>query len=306
MRRLCLAKSLVLVLCSILGAGCPAQKDKPTDSVYFSDLSPPLGVKVNIVSDLSFNRPMGGESTVRGVVAPDIDRDDLDRLLKTFYRLVSQRKSFKDGAVSKVDIRIYVAADQAKAGRDNYLGAVLRGTKTAEPTFENKQKLPLVKWAKKALGRMPQYVGKVKPRILANPESLTVEVTLPFVKMDGSGDWAEKVSFARAITAFAGTTLTLFRNIEQLKQMTYEGTLNDKPLLKVTLTREQAAKLELRAVQEGLGKFQGNMMEKFISKEINEKKMHKLLSKERRKVYKEVFKKMPEGALFMDKSLAKD
>lgn len=303
-----LANSLTILLSTtLLLVACPAKKDKPTNQVYFSDLLAPVGVKVKIVSDLSFNRPTGGESTVRASVAPDIDRDELDRVIKAFYRKVDGRRGFKGGTpVSKIDIRIYDSEAKAKAGGEDYLAAALRDSKTAEPKFENKQKLPLVKWTKKALGRMPQFAGKLKPRILADPDKLSVEITWPFVEMDGSGAWATKVSFARATTNMAGTVLALFRKIEQLKHLSYEGIHNDKPLIKVKLTREQAAALELRAVQEGLGKFQGDMMSKFISKEINEKKMAKLLTKQRRKVYKEVFKKMPEGAFFIDKSLSKD
>lgn len=294
---------LLVALAAVLVLPACPKKKKAKAQLYFKDLTIPLGVKVKVVKDISLNKATGGESVVRAVVAPDFDRDDLDRLMKSFYRQVKGRGGFKGGKdVGKIDIRFYTSAAKAKANGDDWLASVQRATASGEPKMENKQKLPLLKWAKKAMGPMPQYT-KEKPRLLADAEKLALEIRLPFVKDDGSGDPVEKMTYKRIARAFASSVMVMFDKIAQLKKLTLVGTHKGKQVFKIWLTRQQATELNIRKVEESLGAFDGKLMTKLVNKQITDKKFTKLKDKQRAKVYKEVFARLPQEQIEINKKL---
>lgn len=290
-----------LSLLALLVAPACESKKKVKAQLYFKDLRPPLGIKVKVVKDIS-KTAGGGESIVRVVVDPDVDRDDLDRLMASFERQTKARTGFSGGAVAKVDIRFYVSEGKAKAEGDDWIASVQRTSNTGEAKLVNKQKLPLLKWAKKALGPMPQYT-KEKPTILADPKAMTLEITLPFVKDDGTGEPVEKVTFNRACRTWASLVLPLFDKLEKLKKLTFIGSHKGNTVFKVWVTREQATQLDLRKVEESLGAFQGKLINKRLAKQITDKKMATETAKQRKKVYKEVLSRLPKEQVTVDKAL---
>ncbi|PID39539.1 MAG: hypothetical protein CSA65_09645 [Proteobacteria bacterium] len=293
---------LLALTAALVLPACPKKK-KVKAQLYFKDLTIPLGQKVKIAKDISLNKATGGESIVRAVVAPDFDRDDLDRLMRSFYRQVKGREGFKVGkSVGKIDIRFYSSEAKAEAEGDDWLASVQRATASGEPKMVNKQKLPLLKWAKKAMGPLPQYT-KEKPRLLADAEKLALEIRLPFVKDDGSGDPVDKMTYKRIARAFASSVMVMFDKIEQLKRLTLVGTHKGKQVFKIWLSRQQATELNIRKVEESLGAFDGKLMTKLVNKQISDKKFTKLKDKQRAKVYKEVFARLPKEQVEINKKL---
>ncbi|MCK5799820.1 MAG: hypothetical protein KAI47_21670 [Deltaproteobacteria bacterium] len=285
-------------------SACPKKKKEKTQ-IYFDDLSVPVGIKANVAKDISLNKAEGGESLIRVVVDPDLDRDDLDSIMKSFYRQTKDRGGFLGNkTVKKIDIRFYTSAAKATAEGTDWLASVQRTAPDAPAKLVNKQKLPLLKWAKKALGKMPQYT-KEKPRILADPKALALEMTMPFVKDDGSGDPVDKMTFKRVARAFASLEMVLFDKIEQLKKMTLIGTYKGEQVCKIWLTRAQATELNIRKVEEGLGAFDGKLMNKLVSKQISDKKFAALKDKQRAKVYKKVFARLPKEQVVIDEKAFK-
>lgn len=295
---------IALSLLTLLVAPACEPKKKAKAQLYFKDLLAPLGVKVKVVKDIS-KTAAGGESIVRVVVDPDVDRDDLDRLMASFWRQTKARTGFSGGAVAKVDIRFYVSAAKAKAEGDDWIASVQGNPgveKGAAPKLVNKQKAPLLKWAKKALGPMPQYT-KEKPTILADPKAMTLEITLPFVTDDGTGEPVEKVTFNRACRTWASLVLPLFDKLEKLQKLTFIGSHKGNTVFKIWVTREQATQLDLRKVEESLGAFQGKLINKRLAKQITDKKMATETAKQRKKVYKEVLSRLPKEQVTVDKAL---
>ena len=123
---------------------------------------------------------------------------------------------------------------------------------------------------------------------------------LPFVKDDGSGDPVKARSYKRVAPAFASTVMLFFDKIEQLKKFTLVGTHEGKQICKIWLTRQQATELNIRKVEESLGAFDGKLMTKLVNKQINDKKFAALKAKQRAKVYKEVFAKLPKEQVEID------
>lgn len=294
---------LVLAALAMLLSACTK---KPKERLYFDDLRPPVGSgKVSVVEDISKNLPGGGEISVLVKVEPDIDKDELNVLLKSFYRQVKGRRGFQAGdKAQSIDIRVYADLQKIKIGGDEYLGRVHRGASNEEPAYENKQKAPLLKWAKKALGKMPQYVGKIQPQILADAETMSLEVTLPFVEHDGKGQYVEKLTYARFTSDWSSTTYDVFSKLEGLQKFTFIGTHNDKVMAKITMTRDQFDAMQMKDILEKeLSAFQGQFVSELLSGNITEKKVEQKVDKQRHIVYRKLFAMLPPEQVELDKSL---
>lgn len=288
MRRIALA-----ALCMMAVAGC---KKAPKEQLYFDDLKPPIGSgKVTVVSDVSKNLETGGEILVQAVVEPDLDKDELTKLMESFYRQASKRKGFQRGdKPDKIDMRFYDSEAKAKAAGDDWLARVYRAKFVDEPTYENKQKAPLLKWAKQALGTMPEFTGELKPQLLADADNMALEITYPFVEHDGKGQYVEELSYERFTSDWSSMTYDLFTKIEGLKKLTFIGKHKDQVVAKIWLTREQYDAMELKdTLEEELSAYQGQFVTKLLSREITEEKVQKLVAKQRRKVFRELLGKLP-------------
>jgi hypothetical protein len=298
MIRVLSAAVLTLLLCS----ACPSEKKK--DQLYFNDLKIPIGAgKVTVISDVSLNPSTGGEITVLTAVEPEVDRDELDRLMDSFLRQVKERTGFAgSGKPEKIDLRFYVGEDKAKAGGADWL-AQLTATASGEPTKVNKQKAPLLKWAMKKMGKMQEFTGALKPQLLANPSLMALDMTVPVVELDGSGKYVAKLTYVRAITEFVSYSMTMFEGIPELKKLTFAVKHDDAVVLKIWLTREQYVALDLRKVEEMLGAFDGVLMTKLLSKEVNDKTFETKKIAQRRKVYREALARLPAEQVELTKEL---
>jgi len=173
----------------------------------------------------------------------------------------------------------------------------------AEPMMTNNQKAPLLKWVKKVLGKQQEYTGELKPRILADATDMAVEVTVPYVDHGGEGKYVEELTYVRAITEFVSYAMGLFEKIPQLKKLTFIGKHNDAEALNIWLTREQYVGLDFRKIEEGLGAFDGQFMELYMSKQITEKVFIAKKRKQRRKVYSEALSRLPAAQVKLAKGL---
>ncbi|MCA9670509.1 MAG: hypothetical protein KC503_33160 [Myxococcales bacterium] len=286
--------ALSLLAFVLVAFGCE-QKKQTKDRLYFDDLKLPIGAKAKIISDVNLN-PAGTTSVqVVGVVPKKIDRDDLGRLMRSLWRQVKRRKGFRGkGTPDKIDIRLYTSEAQAKAGGTDWLGQVLRVGQTAKVTYTNRQKLPLLKYAKKAIGKLPQYSGTLKPQFLADADTMELEVKVPFVASDGTGQYLKKLSYTTLTTTFSSWTRTLFEKIPKLRKLTFEGKHDDEVVVRIWMTREQYEQLNLRQVEEGINAYRGKFVNRMLDGNPRTAKMvEKKAAKKRKKVYREVFARLP-------------
>ena len=301
-----LSPRIVLATVAALLAFPPGCKEEGTKKqLYFRELTTPVGVgKVSIVSDQNVNADTGGEITIIASVEPEIDRDELERLMESYYRQARDRRGFaKNDRASKIDLRFYVSEAAAKAGGPDWLAQV-QGDGGPQPKSKvNRQKAPLLKWAKKVLGKQPEFSGSLKPQLLADPVAMSLELTIPFVSDDGSGKYVETLGYVKAITEWVSYTRALFEKIGELKKFSFIGKHNDQTVMKIWLTRDQYIKLDLQQVEEGLGAFQGQFIEPIMSKQISEKAVEQKVIKQRRKVYRETLAKLPKEQVELDQSL---
>jgi hypothetical protein len=286
-------RRLILLTAILALTGC---KKVVKEQLYFDDVKPVAGVKMEVVKDINLNKPTGGEISIFIAVDPEVDRDDVDQMLRSFVRQVKSRRGFRKGnRPETIDIRLYTSKKAAEAGGDDWLARAERSSSTSEPTFTNKQKPPLLKWTKKVLKpSMAQFTGDLKPQILADPIKMTVEVDWPFVDDEGKGQYVEELSYEKATGVFYATTRELFDKIEGLTKVTFTGKHKDEVAMKIWMTRDQYVALNMtHYLETELHAFQGQFVELLASKQITEKEVIKKTRKRRRKVFRAIFARLP-------------
>ena len=299
--------ALVMMSAALLLGAVSCRKEEVKERLYFGDLTPPVGAgKVEVILDQSDNPTTGGEITVKAVINPDIDKDELDRLLLGFYRQAEKRRGFQvKGKPVKIDVRLYDNSGKAEAGGDDYLGRAFINNGDPEATYENKQKAPLLKWAKKAIGKDAAFT-KDKVQILGDPKAMELDVTMPMVEYDGTGNYKEHVTFEKFSTEWSSTVIALFEKIPGLKQIAFSAKHHDKIVAKIVITRELYDKIDLKQMEESLGAFVGQFYQDLVSQKLTSEKVEQMVKEQRRKIYKEALDTFPEGAVAIDKDLYED
>ncbi len=329
--------TLTTALALLVTTGCFTKSRK--EKLYFDEIKAPVGVEgFKVVSDVSMNPKTGGYVTINAVIKPDIDRDELERLLQSLYRQAKARKGqFKKnkGKLGKIDVRVYDSEAKAKAAGKDYLGRAHRVARNSEAAYENKQKLPLLKWGKKAL-------GKGTFQLLADGENLALEYSDGFIDYETKKE-KEKINFESFGNRFFTVVDSLFKSTKKLKKVTYTRKHKEKVVAKIWLSREQYGRIGLLWFHEAPckgciitpdGKTQcksekatctaakdaaeqsfrfflekkynaviGPLTQELMSKEITEKKYIKLKSKQIRLTLREMLGKLPEDQVELVKEL---
>ena len=286
------------LLALLVAGGCMKKPRK--EKLYFDPIRPPVGFDhVKVVTDLSMNPATGGYVTVNAVVKADEDRDELNGLMKSLFRQVKDRKSmFKrhKGKLDKIDIRLYDTEAKARAGGKDWLARVHRVSRNSEEAYENKQKLPLLKWAKKAL-------GKGKYQLLADHETLSLEFSDAFVDSETNTP-VKKISYEVFANDFIRTVDNVFKKITQLKKLTVVRKHEDKVVAKIWLTREQFAGLDIRlTLEQKYNAVVGPLVQDLATGQMTEAKYVKIKTKQLRKVMREILGKLPKEQVELIKEL---
>jgi len=151
----------------------------------------------------------------------------------------------------------------------------------------------LVLAAEEALGPMPQYTGKLRPRLNAFGGALTLRI--PLVEQDGSGKYVAKLTFGHVSTTFSSATISLFEKVSALERLTFSGIHRDKVVFQVELTRAQYKQLGLKRLEESLGAYQGRFIERLLDRKITEHEVQRRVDRRRLETYRKVFAKLPGG-----------
>lgn len=289
-------RSLALGVALAVGA-LFACKEGAKKQLYFDDLKPPLGVgKVTVVEDTSLNPETGGEISVSVQVEPNVDKDELDNLMRSFHRQAARRRGFITGRPEKIDMRFYTSKKAAEAKGDDWVARVEQISSSSEPTFTNKQKAPLIKWAKQALKpSMPMFTKEHKPQVLGDPNTMVLEVTWPYVADDGSGQWVEELSYTKVYNNFRDIVDTMFTKIEGLKKLTFVGKHKDQVIMRVWLTADQYKSLDMQqTVEQEINAYAGAFVQKLMNKEVTEKVYNRKVAKRTREVFRKILSRLPE------------
>ena len=291
----------LLATAALLALGIWGCMKKPRkEKLYFDPIMPPVGINgFKVVTDLSLNPETGGTVTVNAVVKADEDRDELDRLIKSLFRQAKGRKSrFKrhKGKLGKIDIRLFDSEAKAKAGGKDWLARVSRVSRNSEESYENKQKLPLLKWAKKALGQGTY-------QLLADHEALALEYSDAFIDFETKKP-KEKVHYRNFANDFITTTNAVFTGIKQIKKYTYVRKHEGKVVAKIWLSRAQHDELQPRQFwEQNYNAVIGPLVLDMATKGMPDSKVIKLRNKQSRKALRELLGKLPKEQVELIKEL---
>ena len=126
---------------------------------------------------------------------------------------------------------------------------------------------------------------------------MELEVTMPMVEYDGSGEYKEHVTFEKFSTEFSSSVISLMEKIAGLKKVTFSAKQHDKIVAKIAISRELYTKIDLKQMEESLGAYQGEFYQDLVSQKITSEKVEKKVKEQRRKIFKEAFAQFPEGVL---------
>ena len=267
-------QSALLWLISLCIASVGCEQKQARARLYFDDLRIPLGLTgVEILSDRSLNAETGSSIEVIAKVPSKIDRDDLDRLMKSFYRQSVARRGFVgSGLPGRIDLRFYQDANEARVGGDAWLGRALRAVGGIGGLIRESTNSSTGKVGTKSPGDAAAVLPKSANRPLsANRKRGELTIKLPYVSENGSGAWRQTLKYEQAVREFLGVSQTLFAEVNGLRRLQFVGIYKDHPVLTVSLSKEQFDQLNVVATEERLSAYEAQFINDLAIERVSEK-----------------------------------
>ncbi len=145
---------------------------------------------------------------------------------------------------------------------------------------------------------------KHKPSFKVDAAARSAEVTYPYLEA-GKDAYVPSLTFNAAMTYWAEFTTAMFSKSAALKQLTYVGVLDDQPVLKITVTRQQFDE-KLSRVQETIASYAAITFAKLGMHKTDDKGAKKDQEQQRTKTYKAALSFLPKDAVFVSPKLKMD
>lgn len=290
-------KLVVLLLPPLLGA-CPEQEQK---KLRFAQFQAPSGVPdPKTVRDEPIDQPgkVGFETVL--VVPPTIEWEQLNRFLDSVSRQARSRSGFKNAPRAQfADIRVY--NDEGRAGDPNGWVGQIQIQGDEEPKIDIRIPYPIGKFVGKAIAESPEY-GTIRPKVESVDADAQVTVTYPFITL-GEDAYMKKVDYGTAVHEFNSWALELFRKHKALKDLTFVGEHRGKELVRIRMTREQEAQINITKIEEDLAAFSGQFMAGQMYGQVSDAAVAAKVARERKRVYQIELGQLPPDQVVIDKSL---
>jgi hypothetical protein len=242
---------------------CPPDCDQPK--------IPPGTPAFQVVKDEATGPDDGQDVVIRAVLKQKTKRDEVYPALHFLYRYAMTRGTEPRNFSGE----LYASEGDAAAGA-NPVAKVWKGQADKGPKCENAIKLELPEQVEKAFAHSlnrgevedledtchlneKKKVVRVddkfthKPTFKVEPEVKGVEVQFPYLEA-GKDEYVPSLTFNSAMTYWAEFMNTMFQKAPDLQQITYVGVLDDQPVLKITVTRQEYES-KLSTVQETIASF---------------------------------------------------
>ncbi len=151
--------------------------------------------------------------------------------------------------------------------------------------------------------KQPRFDDKFthKPAYKIDPAKQSVEVTYPYLET-GKDEYVKAISFNNAMTYWAEFTSTMFNKAPNLKELTYSGLLNDEPIMKITVTRQEFD-AKLSTVQETIASYAAITFAKLGLHKTDDKGALKEQEQQKTKTYKAALSFLPKDRVFISPKL---
>jgi hypothetical protein len=245
-----------------------------------------------------------------GLTAP-IKRDAVYPVLHHLYRYVTNRRAL---APIEVEIDLYADTASAEAGGDTKMIArIARSASEEGPRCDNRVAYDFAEQVERAFVMRPgdgadekiddtcrlarpkqterfdaQFAHK--PAYKLDAAKRSVEVTNPYLEM-GKDEWAKGLSFSSAMMAWSEVAARFFDNVPDLREVTYIGLLEDAPVVKITLSRQEFDAGN-RSLRETIAAHRGITFQSVGMRRMNDQQAAKEEQAFRTKTYKEALAKL--------------
>ena len=140
-----------------------------------------------------------------------------------------------------------------------------------------------------------------KPAFTIDAAAKSASVTYPYLET-GKDEYVKSLGFNAAMTYWAEFTTAMFGKAPELQQLTYTGLLEDQPVLKITVTRQEFDQ-HLSNVQETIASYAAITFAKLGLHKTDDKGALKDQEQQKTKVYKAALSSLPKDHAFISPKL---
>jgi len=262
------------------GHSCSPECDQPK--------LPPGVPAFHIVKDDATGPSDGQDVTLRVVLKQKIKRDAIYPALGFLYRYAMTRDTFQPRNFSG---EFYLSDSDATAGTAP-VAKIYKAQSDKGPKCDNSIKMELPEQVERAFAHSmnrgevedledtchlneKKKIARVddnfkhKPTFKVDESVKGVEVTYPYLE-SGKDEYVASLTFNEAMTFWAEFMNTMFQKAQDLQQITYIGLLNDEPVMKITVTRQEYES-KLSTVQETIASYAAIIFAKLGMHKIDDK-----------------------------------
>jgi hypothetical protein len=145
---------------------------------------------------------------------------------------------------------------------------------------------------------------KHQPSFTVDPATSAATVTYPYLET-GKDEYVKSLTFNDAMTYWAEFMTAMFSKAAALKQLTYVGVLDDQPVLKIAVTRQQFDE-HLSRTQEEIASYAAITFAKLGLHKTDDKGAKKDQEREKTKRYTAALSFLPKDAVFVSPKLKKE
>jgi hypothetical protein len=306
--------------------GCNTDNTGKTNTVKLCCDQPriPPGVPAFVVVTDDVTGPTDGQEVkLRVALKQKTKRDAIYGALHFLYRYAMTRDTFEP--VSFVG-ELYPTEGEAKNG-GNPIAKVWRERTDKGPKCENGVPLDFPEEVQRAfdyslnravaedladtchLEEKKQVARfddafKHKPAFTVDEAAHAASVTYPYL-VSGKDEYDEGVTFNAAMTYWAEFLTAMFSKSSSLKQLTYVGVLDDQPVLKITVTREEFDQ-KLSRVQETISSYAAITFAKLGMHKLDDKGAKKDQEQQKTRTYKAALSFLPKDHYSVSPKLKQD
>ncbi len=144
---------------------------------------------------------------------------------------------------------------------------------------------------------------KHKPTMTVDDAKKSVDVTYPYLEA-GKDEYVKALTFNSAMTYWAEFLTGMFSKAPELQQVTYTGLLDDQPVLKVTVTRQEFDQ-HLSNVQETIASYAAITFAKLGLHKTDDKGALKDQEQQKTKTYEAALSFIPKDRVMVSPKLTK-
>src|SRR5215471_312575 len=313
-------RSRIACLLALTIAGCNTQQASGPKTCCDQPKIPPGVPAFTVVSDDVTDPTDGQDVKIRVALRGKTKRDEVYPALHFLYRYAMTRNTFEP--VNFVG-EFYTTEGEAHTG-GNPVAKVWRERSDKGPKCENGIKLEFAEEVQKAFDhslnraepedladtchmaekkKVARFDDKFahKPSFKLDVTRQATEVRYPYLDT-GKDEYVKALSFNAAMTYWAEFTTAMFSKAPELKELTYIGLLNDDPVLKITVTRQEFDQ-KLSNVQETIASYAAITFATLGLHKTDDKGALKDQEQQKTKTYRAALSFLPKDRVFVSPKL---